>query len=351
MSEARTAVVVGATGVVGRHLMRHLCDIGGWRVVGLSRREPELPPGAEWIGADLLDAGQARDKLAPLGDATHLFYGGLVDAPNVATNVGPNLALLVNAVEGLEAAAPGLQHVSLIEGTKWYGSHLGPFKTPAREDDPRHMPPNFYYDQQDWLAARQAGSSWTWSALRPHAICGFALGNPMNLTTAIAVYAAISKELGLPLRFPGKPRAFETLYQASDSALLAKAMVWAATTPQAANQAFNMTNGDVFRWRDLWPAFAVFFDMPVGPPQQIDLTAMMADKAPVWQRIAERHGLQNIPYEDLVRWPFADFVFASDWDIVSDMGKARRAGFHEVEDSQEMFLRLFGEFREEKVIP
>ncbi|MDP6954049.1 MAG: SDR family oxidoreductase, partial [Alphaproteobacteria bacterium] len=246
MSEARTAVIVGATGVVGRNLIHHLSEIGGWRVVGLSRREPDLPPGAEWIGVDLLDAREAREKLAPLGHATHLFYGGLVNAPNVAANVGPNLALLANSVEALSAAAPGLEHVSLIEGTKWYGSHLGPFKTPAKEDDPRHMPPNFYYDQQDWLAARQAESSWTWSALRPHAICGFALGNPMNLTMAIAVYAEISKELDLPLRFPGKPRAYETLYQASDSTLLAKAMVWAATTPAAANQAFNMTNGDVF---------------------------------------------------------------------------------------------------------
>jgi hypothetical protein len=33
-------------------------------------------------------------------------------------------------------------------------------------------------------------------------------------------------------------------------------MVWAAQSPQAANEAFNITNGDVFEWRNVWPALA-----------------------------------------------------------------------------------------------
>ena len=351
MPETQHAVVVGATGVVGRNLIHHLAGLDGWRVTGLSRRRPDLPAGAEWLEVDLADAANARARLAALTDATHLFYAGYADRPSPAELVAPNLALLVNAVEALAAAAPGLRHVNLIEGTKWYGSHLGPFRTPAKEDDARHMPPNFYYDQQDWLEARQRGKGWSWSALRPHAICGLALGNPMNISTVIAVYAAISKELALPLKFPGRAGAFDALYQVTDATHLAKAMVWCATEPACANQAFNLTNGDYFRWRHLWPKFAEFFAMEAGDPQHVSLTQFMADKAPVWQRITARHGLTPIPFDQVAAWPFGDFVLGSEYDIMSDTTKARRHGFTEVVDSEEMFLSLFADFRAARVIP
>ena len=103
------------------------------------------------------------------------------------------------------------------------GADLGPFKTPAREDDPRLMPPNFYYGQEDHLRRQQAGKRWTFSILRPEAVCGYAIGNPMNLTMVIAVYAAISKELGLPLRFPGTLVAYQALYQVTSAGILARA--------------------------------------------------------------------------------------------------------------------------------
>jgi nucleoside-diphosphate-sugar epimerase len=103
------------------------------------------------------------------------------------------------------------------------------------------MPPEFNVDQQDFLTERSDGQPWTWSALRPSVVCGLATGVPMNLTMAIAIYASMSKELGLPLRFPGRPGAYDTLLEMTDAGLLAKATVWAATTPAAANQAFNIT--------------------------------------------------------------------------------------------------------------
>ena len=238
-----------------------------------------------------------------------------------------------------------------MQGTKWYGSHLGPFKTPAREDDPRHMPPNFYYDQQDLVSARQRGRRWTWSAARPHAICGFATGNPMNLAMVIAVYAAISKALGMPLRHPGTEANWRALYQCTDAELLARATAWMATEPRCANQAFNITNGDLIRWENLWPRIARHFDMEVGRPQHIRLAETMRDKAPVWDRLVAEHGLRPIPFDQVAAWNFGDFVFSAGFDIISSMTKARRYGFHEVVDTEEMFLRLFDELRSARVIP
>lgn len=347
----RTAVVVGGLGVIGRNLIEHLEATGRWNIVGLSRRAPDFPTGARFISVDLLDRADAEAKLESIVDATHLFFCGFQARPTWAEHNAPNLAMLVNSVEPIEAASRSLRHVHLMEGNKIYGSHLGPFKTPAREDDPPHMLPNFYYDQEQWLKSHQAGKAWSWSALRPHTVCGFAVGNPMNLATAIAVYAAISKELGMPLRFPGKPGAYRAIYQVTDSGLLARAMEWCATAAAAENQVFNVTNGDYFRWENVWPRIAEFFQIPVGPVQTIPLREFMADKGPLWKRMVARYGLRDIPYADLAAWPFADYVFGTDWDVMTDTLKLRLAGFQECLRSDDMFLRLFARFREMRVVP
>ncbi len=347
----RKAVVVGGLGVIGRNLLNHLTGFDDWDIVGLSRRAPDLESRAQFISVDLLDRAQTEDRLAGLDDATHVFYCAFQARPTWAEHNAPNVAMLANSVEVIEAVSPALEHVHLVEGTKWYGSHLGPFRTPAKEADPPHMLPNFYHAQEMWLRRHQEGKTWTWSALRPQTVCGFALGNPMNITMVIAVYATISKELGLPLRFPGKPGAYSAIYQVTDSEHLAKAMVWCATDQGAKNDVFNVTNGDFFRWQNLWPRFAEFFRLPYAPPQTISLTEFMADKGPLWDEIVAKHGLRPTAYEDIAAWPFGDYVFGCDWDVMTDTLKIRRHGFHDCVDSEDMFLRLFQQFRDMNVIP
>ncbi|ONI68312.1 NAD-dependent dehydratase [Kribbella sp. ALI-6-A] len=340
------ALVVGARGVIGSNLVEHLNGLPAWEVIGLSRRG-----GPGQLAVDLLDADDTRTKLAGLTDVTHVFYAAYQDRPTWAELVPPNLAMLVNVVDAVEPVARGLRHVSLMQGYKVYGAHLGPFKTPAREDDPPHLPPEFNVDQQQFLEDRQQGKAWTWSALRPSVVGGTALGNPMNLAVAIATYASISKQLGVPLRFPGKSGAYDALLELTDSGLLAKATVWAATSPAAANQAFNITNGDLFRWNELWPKLAAWFGMEVAPPLQMSLQDVMADKGPLWDRMQTEHGLAGTPYADVSSWGFADFVFGWDYDFFADGSKARRAGFHEHVETEQMFYRLFGQLRQRRIIP
>ena len=133
-----------------------------------------------------------------------------------------------------------------MQGQKYYGTHLGPYRTPSREDDPRHMPPNFYFDQQDLLTARSTEARWDYSCLRPHIICGLGMRSPMNPLMIIGAYASLSKTLGLPLRYPGSLGAYRSIYQATDAKLLGRAAHWALTSQQTADQAYNITNGDFF---------------------------------------------------------------------------------------------------------
>ena len=345
------ALVTGSTGVAGRALVEHLTRLQDWEVFGAARKPIESGNRAKFIAVDLSDAAVARRALAQARNVTHVFYSAYVHAPTWAEQRAPNTALLVNVVDALESVAPGLRHICLLQGTKYYGCHLGPFRTPARESDPRHPLPNFYYDQQDFLEERQRGKAWTWSCARPHTICGFALGTPLNLIAVLGVYATISKELGLPLRWPGKPGAFRAINQFTDASLLARAMTWMATNPDCANEAFNITNGDFLRFENLWPVLGQHFGIEVGPPQQIDLVQFMSDKEPLWSRIVAKYGLVQTEYRTLVDWGYANYAFSCDWDIMSSTLKSRRCGFNDCEDSHEMFIRHLGALAERKIIP
>ncbi|MCQ2001330.1 SDR family oxidoreductase [Arthrobacter zhaoxinii] len=344
-----TVLVAGAGGVIGRHAADEYAR-RGWKVRGASRRPV---PGAGWehLSVDLLDAGKAREGLAPASDTTHLVFGAYIERPTSAELSEVNTALLRNTLDGLHAAGAPLRHVTLYQGGKAYGAHLGYFNAPAKERDPRLIQPNFYYDQEDLLREVAVERGFTLSVLRPEGVIGYATGNPMNLLMAIAVYASISKELGQPLRFPGTVAAYDALYQVTDAELLARAAVWAGSEPAAAGEIFNITNGDQFRWRQLWPAFAKYFGMEYAEPQPVPLTDAMPQYRALWEQMTERYGLEQIPYEDLVRWEFADFIFRSEFDNVSSTIKARQAGFTDCLDSEDRFLELFDRLAQQRIIP
>ncbi|HEY1515196.1 MAG TPA: SDR family oxidoreductase [Solirubrobacteraceae bacterium] len=350
MSE-NVALVVGARGVIGGNLVEHLRSLGDWDVIGLSRRGGSDGAGLRHVSVDLLNPADTRAKLAELTEVTHVFYAAYQDRPTFAELVAPNQAMLVNVIDAIEPVARNLRHVSLMQGYKVYGAHLGPFKSPAREDDPPHMGPEFNVEQQAFLEARQHEAAWTWSALRPAVVCGIALGIPMNLIMVIAAYATISKHLGIPLRFPGKPGAYDALIEMTDAELLSRATVWAATDPRAANQAFNINNGDLFRWSEMWPKLADYFGLELAPPLPLSLHTTMGDKAEVWSEIVSRNDLAPTPYEQVSSWAFGDAVFSWDYDLIADGSKARRLGFHEYVKTDEMFFGLFDELRRRKLIP
>ncbi|MDH7804858.1 MULTISPECIES: NAD-dependent epimerase/dehydratase family protein [unclassified Rhizobium] len=164
MSEhKKVALVVGANGVIGGNLINHLLTLDDWEIIGLSRRGGVSTDRLRYIAVDLLDRDATRQALAGLSDVTHIFYAAYQDRQSWAELVQPNLAMLVNVVEAVEPVAKGLSHISLMQGYKVYGAHLGPFKTPARETDANHMPPEFNIDQQNFLERRQVGQNWTWS--------------------------------------------------------------------------------------------------------------------------------------------------------------------------------------------
>jgi nucleoside-diphosphate-sugar epimerase len=347
----KKALVAGALGVTGRTLINYLVTLGDWEVIGLSRRRPEFRTSAKFLAVDLLNRSEVEIALSGIGDLTHIFYAALQPGADFFAEVAPNLAMLTNTVETAEGSSGKLRKVVLIEGAKFYGAHLGPYKTPAKESDARHMPPNFYYNQEDYLKERSIGKEWSWAALRPSCICGFAVGNPMNMATVIAVYAALCQEMKLPFRFPGSNAAYHALMEMTDAELLAKAMVWAGESDRCDGQAFNITNGDFIRWENIWPRIAEFFEMEFAPPQHLPLAQFMSDKESLWKTMVKKYDLLDYSFQEAAAWPFGEAIFNLGYDVMSDTTKARHFGFHEFVDTEEMLLRLFAQFQKMRFIP
>jgi nucleoside-diphosphate-sugar epimerase len=347
----KTVVVAGAVGVIGRGVLAHYED-KDVKLVAVSRRAPDFPTRAKHLPVDLLDRDACEALLSQVPDATDLVFAAYQEQPTPAELVEVNLKMLRNMVEVMEKHAPNLRHVSLMQGGKAYGVHLGamPF-SPAKESDPRHMPPNFYYDQEDFLREHSVGKAWSWTAFRPEAVVGMAVGNPMNLLMVIAVYGTLAKTLGVPMSFPGPRAAYNALYQVTDARILARAVDWAGETEECQGEVYNITNGDYFRWSRVWPRLADFFDVPVGEPLPMSLQQMMADKAALWNELVQRHTLRQYTYEEIVSWKFGDMIFNLTFDNITSTVKARKHGFHDCIDSEEMFLEILADLRHQRYIP
>ncbi len=358
----RTALVAGSTGITGVNLAEHLAATG-WRVLGLARRPGAGQaghPGIEPIAADLLDKAALTGALKSIaGPApTHIFYCTWLRHDTEAENVSVNGAMMQNLFDALAQIKAPLEHAALVTGTKQY---LGPFEaygqtaaeTPFREDNPRLPGLNFYYTQEDILFAAARHGGFRWSVHRPATIIGFAHGNAMNMGVTLAVYAALCRESGEPFIFPGSHFQWNSLTDVTDARLLAHHLAWAAITPSAANTAFNIVNGDVFRWRWLWPQLAASFGVsPEGPPKGGDpLTPKLAGARDRWAQLARKHSLAEPDLDALSSAWHTDGDLGREIECVNDMSRSRTLGFAGYQPTLASFIDLFALLRERNLIP
>lgn len=353
-----TALVVGATGITGGNLASYLVA-SGWTVYGLSRRATEQS-GVIPVAADLLDKPATEQALAGL-PITHVFYCTWIRRDNERANVEANSQMMRNLFAALEAAP--LAHASLVTGTKQYlGSFeaygSGRIETPFRESEPRVPGDNFYYALEDVLFETAERQGFAWNVHRPHTVIGYARGNAMNMGTTLAVYASICRETGRPFVFPGSQTQWNALTDMTDALVLARQMAWAATTPGAANQAFNTVNGDVFRWRRMWREIGEYFGLDSRGPEASDdpetmqpLEKQMAGAESIWREIAAKHDLVEPDVAKLASWWHTDADLGRDQECVNDTTKSRDFGFDHFRETRSAFFDLFDRLRAEKIIP
>jgi nucleoside-diphosphate-sugar epimerase len=350
------ALVVGVTGITGNAVAERLRSTG-WDVCGVCRRRPrQALDGVTYVQADLTAADSVRKALEPL-DVTHLFYCSWSRQATESENCAVNGAMLGNVLAALDARRD-LRHVALVTGLKHY---LGPFEaygqarpeTPFREDQPRLPYENFYYTQEDVLFEAAERRGFTWSVHRPHTVIGWAIGNAMNMGLTLAVYGTICRETGRPFVFPGSPEQYDAVTDVTDARLLARHLEWAATTPAAANQALNIVDGDVFRWRRMWGVVAGGLGVEPAPypGQATPLETQMVDAETTWDPLVEKYDLATHGVGALASWWHTDADLGRTLETFTDMGKSRRLGFVDYQDTERSFLDLFDRLRAERVIP
>ncbi|MGH7120225.1 MAG: SDR family oxidoreductase [Acetobacteraceae bacterium] len=351
-----TALVVGLSGIIGRALAEHLATRDGWTVLGMSRHSHDDLGTVQRAEVDLMDGAATSAAVARLGNPTHLFFVTWARQSTELQNCEVNGVMFRNAVQA--AAAGRLHHVALVTGLKYYMGSFDNYAaqqlaTPFSEELPRVAGPNFYYTQEDILFELASQYGFTWSVARPHTIIGYAPGNGMNLSTALAVYATLCRETGRKFVFPGSPKQHAGITDMTDAGLLAKHLVWSSTTPAAANTAFNVVNGDVFRWRKLWQQVADYFGIEVGfyPGKAQPLAESLADAGPDWDRVVAKHRLRPYKVEQLAPWWHVDADLSRTQETLTDMSRSRERGFLEYQRTSAAMIRLFDRLRRERIVP
>lgn len=356
-----SVLIAGASGLVGAACVDRFLD-DGWDVIAVSRRQPEVFSDRPFqhVPVNLRDEASTREAVRVLTGVTHVVYAAVYEKPGLIAGwteqdqMETNLAMLRNLIEPLAEVAD-LRHATLLQGTKAYGIHLHPMRIPARERYPRDDHANFYWLQEDYIKDKSATKSFDFTIMRPQLIVGPNTGVVMNLPPVIGAYGAICKEEGRPFGFPG---GVPYVWEAVDTRLVANAIRWAAETPAAASQHFNLTNGEVFAWRDLWPAMAQTLGVEVGPDEPVSMAEFLPSKAEVWDKIAAKHGLRQLSMAELLGEShyYADFCFAYGANqapppaFVSTV-KIKQAGFADTWDTEESFVHWLKVLQDRRVLP
>lgn len=351
------ALVVGATGIAGSNLAEKLLE-KGWIVYGLSRNPKNDIKSLKPIAADLLNNESLETALIDVLP-THVFFTTWMRNDTEEENIRVNSALVRNLLNVL-SSKKSVQHVSLVTGLKHY---LGPFdayattgtlpETPLREEQPRLNLPNFYYAQEDEVYEAAARDGFSWNIHRPHTLIGKTIGNAMNMGTTLAVYASICKSEGIPFIWPGSEAQWNGVSDVTDAKVLADQIIWAATNPEAHNEAFNVTNGDVFRWKWLWPKIAEWFQIEFEgyngtiKPLETELNT----KEAIWKTIAKEHQLIEEDLNQLASAWHTDLDLGRPLEVMTDMSRSRKLGFSTYKDTKDSFFELFGQLRNDKIIP
>ncbi|KAG4444237.1 hypothetical protein IFR05_000334 [Cadophora sp. M221] len=374
---AKVAFITGGNGITGSAILEYLVKHTSekeWSKIIVTSRSPFKPTVKDKrITFIALDFSEPANTLAPkmqtCGDVTHAYFSSYVHKDDFAELNKANEDLFQNFLDSLIQVAPKLENCTLQTGGKHYNVHLGPVESPARESMPRVEGPigNFYFRQEDCLFSRQNGQRWSWNVIRPEAIIGYtSKPNGMNSALTYALYLMVCKEIGTEAVMPTNQAYFEGYDDVSDSRLIADLTIYASTHSNCSNQAFNITNGDYFSWRYMWPRLADYFGARAASAQrfknsrpkegsvelEVSLAEWSKDKRQVWDRVCDKAGVPEAKKTwDAGTWQYQDWVFGRTWSATLSISKAREFGWTGYIDSYKSFTEAFEKFKELKQIP
>jgi nucleoside-diphosphate-sugar epimerase len=374
----KTALITGVNGITGSAVCEYLVrntTRDQWEKIIVTSRSPLVldvtDDRVEFVALDFSKAPTdlAQDMKEVCKSVTHAYFASYVHKNRLDELQAANKGLFENFLEALTQSAPKLENVLLYTGGKYYGAAVQAVPMPCRESAPRPMSAedNFYYPQEDFLAAKQKSSNWTYNVVRPVGIIGFSpKPNGMNMAASLAVYLLLCKELGVEPRLATNQIFYNHLEDLSYAPIIADLSVYVSTHPNCKNEAFNVDNGDVVCWRYFWPRLAAHFGihidsdqefskpMPeIGATQQeFSFEEWFADKREVWDGLCEKMGVQSAKgMFDYVGGDLLDWSFRRTWVTPMSINKARRYGWTGWVDSYECMIKTWEKYAEKGLLP
>ncbi|CAN6685445.1 unnamed protein product [Malus baccata var. baccata] len=117
---------------------------------------------------------------------------------------------------------------------------------------------------------------------------------------------------------------------------MAEQHIWAAVDPYAKNEAFNMNNGDVFKWKHFWEVLA----------EQFGIEEYGFDK----EESGRLRLVEMMEGKEVAVWWFADFVLGG--EALSDsMNKSKEHGFLGFRNSKKSFISWIKKMKAYKIVP
>ncbi|KAL1877928.1 hypothetical protein Daus18300_002281 [Diaporthe australafricana] len=310
-----------------------------------------------------------KEKIPDIDTVTRIIYA----AYSVPAEKGPmplraaNDALLETSITAITALAPRVRSVILQTGGKAYGllfaGHIN-LTPPFHESQPRVPSPwgdkIFYYSQVDILKrlSAKAGHSWTFTEVRPDTIIGFVPGtNAMNVAQGLGFYLSLFREVhgaGSQCPYPGTAAGYRSLHTDSSQDIIARMEIFAALEPEkcGGGRAFNVADGEVVTWADIWGGICAYFDLVGAPPAEETATAgeFVTKNLDRWPGVVEREKLESM---DIMahNWWFVERILQIPFDRQFDLSSAREVGFKETVDTTRGYTLVFDRMRQAKMIP
>jgi len=255
---------------------------------------------------------------------SRLCYDTVYSAFNSAAGGGDveeNKRVFENVLSSVDSSK--LQYCCVVTGAKHYGMHLGPslmadYAEPYEEDVGAECPGESFYDAlEDSLRAFSSQHpNFSSAVLRPTFIIGPSPRtgpSVMNLSLALGMYALLSKELGLPLRFLGSEEAWVARHNLSHSDRIAELAISAGLNiAQGSHTALNASDCDSFSFQEIWPGLAAWAGCETyeGPQGRNGVSVSRVfgdvDLAAAWEAMADREGLAERHFDKLFNAVFLE---------------------------------------------
>ncbi|KAF2190411.1 hypothetical protein K469DRAFT_721261 [Zopfia rhizophila CBS 207.26] len=385
MAQSNHALVIGSSGLIGWAVVNQLLqpypspsaftkvtalvnrplklEDAFWPEPAEGRPKLNLVSGVNLLSSDDEFSKLLEEKVADVGNITHVFYFAFKQNDDSEKEVQINIGMMRRVVRAIKSFSPTFKSIVYPGGTRGYGIYRpgGIFTPPLTESMADNLPEDYlktvaYPHFRSLLSKESENKKWTWTELCPDTVVGFAPnGSGWSLAahwaTYLFTYRLVHGE-GAEVPYPGTVAGYECLCTETNSSTLARVAIHASLHPEIfSGKIFNVADSATpGSMRDRWPQITKWFGLKGVPPLA---TSSPADPKP-GDFIREHKGkLEEAGVKGVDIWHSAQLDSYGYWlvfDRQLSLKRLREAGFEEERKPEEGWWEAFEMFKKAGMI-